>query len=233
MTETAIEIKNLRHAWPGSPALLDLPEFQVEAGERVFLAGRSGSGKSTLLSLIAGVTPIQSGQISVLGQAMDPRRPRDRDRLRADQIGVIFQMFNLVPYLDAVENILLPLNFSDRRRQTAGGNKAAIQTEAQRLLSYLGLDDDAIHRPAANLSVGQQQRVAAARALIGAPGLIIADEPTSALDEDSRNDFLDLLTQEAGRSGAALLFVSHERSLAPRFDRVVELDALNTLVQAA
>ncbi|WP_300530489.1 ABC transporter ATP-binding protein [Maricaulis sp.] len=227
MTQTTVKVQNLRHTWPGGNEVIAIDSFALEHGESVFLAGPSGSGKSTLLGLIAGITPVQSGSIEVLGQLMDPVKPQARDRLRADQIGMIFQLFNLVPYLTAVDNVLLPLTFSDRRDQAAGNTAAAKHAEAKRLLGALGLPEETWERASSNLSVGQQQRVAAARALIGAPGLIVADEPTSALDDDSRDDFLNLLSGIARENGASLLFVSHDRSLATRFDRFVDLAEIN------
>lgn len=227
MNSPSIKIRNLRHAWPGASEILAIEDFELACGERVFLAGPSGSGKSTLLGLIAGVTPVQQGEIKVLGKPMDPSKSRARDRLRADEIGMIFQLFNLVPYLSAVENVLLPLGFSSRRADQLARAGSPAAEEAVRLLSALGLGEDIHRKQASNLSVGQQQRVAAARALIGGPGLIIADEPTSALDEDSRESFLELLSTEARRSDAALLFVSHERSLSERFDRFIELPEIN------
>jgi len=220
-----VSIERLTHAWGRGPRVLDVPGFQVEPGESVFLRGPSGSGKSTLLGLIAGVLTPQAGRISVLGHDMGALRPTARDRLRADHIGVIFQLFNLLPYLSVTGNVLLQLRFSPRRRQAAGRDGAA---EAKRLLARLGLDDESLlSRPVAELSVGQQQRVAAARALIGAPALIIADEPTSALDSDARDRFVALLREEVDRSGASLLFVSHEASLAPHFSRAIDLAAIN------
>ena len=142
-----------------------------------------------------------------------------------DHIGLIFQVFNLVPWLSALENILLPCRFSERRRRRAGPDPAAA---ARRLLRELGLDDPALAAAsAATLSVGQQQRVAAARALIGKPDLVLADEPTSALDADARTTFVDLLTRECAGAGAALLFVSHDRSLESRFDSAVDFRDLN------
>lgn len=228
MTSPAIKIRNLHHAWPGAPEILAIEDFELSRGERVFLAGPSGSGKSTLLGLIAGVTPVQQGRIEVLGKMMDPARSRARDRLRADEIGMIFQLFNLVPYLSAIDNVLLPLSFSARRTDQLASDGTPPADEAVRLLSALGLSADIHRKQASTLSVGQQQRVAAARALIGGPGLIIADEPTSALDEDSRESFLELLSAEARRSNAALMFVSHERSLSERFDRFIELPDINS-----
>lgn len=233
MSTPAIAISGLRFAWPGAPVLLDIESFKVGAGEAVFLAGASGSGKSTLLGLIAGITPCETGTVCVLGERMEPRRPARRDALRAANLGIVFQLFNLVPYLSPLENVLLPLSFSPERaaRLTDGGQSP--EEEARRLLGVLGLTGGMLERRATALSVGQQQRVAAARALIGRPGLVIADEPTSALDHDARDAFLALLTAECRTSGAALLFVSHDRSLADRFDRQVDLAAINRAGVAA
>jgi putative ABC transport system ATP-binding protein len=134
-------------------------------------------------------------------------------------------MFNLVPYLSVVGNVTLPLKFSGRRRKAVGADADA---EARRLLGRLGLTDEALlARRVSDLSVGQQQRVAAARALIGGPEIVIADEPTSALDSDARDRFIELLSEEAARTGAALLFVSHDASLARLFDRAVDIAEIN------
>lgn len=225
MIPPVIDIQNLAFAWQKGPRVLDIPAFRVEMGERVFLRGPSGSGKSTLLGLIAGVLAPQSGSIRVLSEDMSALSPPRRDRLRADHVGVIFQMFNLVPYLSVTGNVLLPLRFSPARRKAAGSDADG---EARRLLARLGLEDaQLLRRRVSDLSVGQQQRVAAARALIGAPKLIIADEPTSALDADARDRFIALLSEEVSRTGASLLFVSHDASLAPLFTRAVDLAGIN------
>ncbi len=220
-----LQIENLRFGWhPGRP-LLEIPELRLERGERLFLRGPSGSGKSSLLGLIGGVLQAQRGSISILGTDLQQLRGSARDRFRADHIGLIFQQFNLLPYLDALANVLLALEFSPRRRARLG-TQATI--EARQLLERLELAGAAVAgRPAAELSVGQQQRVAAARALIGAPELLIADEPTSALDAETRESFLALLFAECARAESAVLFVSHDRSLETRFDRSLELGALN------
>jgi putative ABC transport system ATP-binding protein len=147
-----------------------------------------------------------------------------------DRIGFIFQMFNLLPYLSVRDNVALPCRFSARRRARALTEATDIRTEAERLLGHLGLSDrDLLDRRVTELSIGQQQRVAAARALIGRPELVIADEPTSSLDTDARGDFLALLMRECTAAGSAIVFVSHDRSLAARFDRQVELTELNRL----
>ncbi len=227
MQAPAIVLEGLRFDWSKSGApLLDIGSFRLERAERLFLRGPSGSGKSTLLGLIAGVLEPQAGRIEVLGHEMSTLGSAARDRVRADHLGVIFQLFNLVPYLSVVGNVTLPVRFSKARRRAAGDDP---QAEARRLLARLGLDDEEIlSRRVMDLSVGQQQRVAAARALIGKPGLVIADEPTSALDADTRDRFIELLSEEAIRSGAALLFVSHDASLAAQFDRAVDLAGINT-----
>lgn len=227
MTQDVVRVSKLRFAWKRDP-VVSIDTFSIAAGEKVFLRGPSGSGKTTFLSLIAGVLTADEGSIEVLGQDVTRLSSSRRDALRASQFGVIFQMFNLVPYLSVAENVAIPCRFSRDRRERATARGGSVDAEAQRLLRRLGLvDKDLSSRTAAELSVGQQQRVAAARALIGSPALIIADEPTSSLDADARSAFIDLLSEEAAAANAALLFVSHDASLAQNFDRVVHLPAIN------
>jgi putative ABC transport system ATP-binding protein len=229
----AIRLETLTFGWRPGLTTLDIPAFEVGAGERVFLRGPSGSGKSTLLSLVSGVLTARSGRVSVLGQELGKLSASKRDALRGSQLGVIFQMFNLAPYLSVLENVALPCRFSAERRARTLRLGGSVEAEARRLLARLGLGDAALlSRKPADLSVGQQQRVAAARALIGAPGLILADEPTSALDTDARGAFIDLLSEECAARSAALLFVSHDMSLASRFDRAEDLRTLNRAAQA-
>ena len=219
-----LTIDSLCFAWPGEErTVLDIERFQVAPGERVFLHGPSGSGKSTLLAVIAALVAPRSGRVSVCGQDLSALSRGRRDRFRADHLGVIFQQFNLLPWLDAVGNVVLPCRFSSTRAARAGDLQAA----AGSLLLSMDLEKALWHRRADQLSVGQQQRVAAARALIGQPELVLADEPTSALDADRRDRFLDLLFANVEDAGSALLFVSHDAHLAPRFDRVLELDTIN------
>lgn len=221
----AVALDGVVFGWPGAAApCLDVPALSIAAGERVFLHGPSGSGKSTLLSLIGGVVSPQAGRVEVLGQDLAALSAPARDRYRAAHIGFVFQLFNLVPYLTALDNILLPCRFSPERAARVDGAPA---DEARRLVTRLDLDPALLARPAAQLSVGQQQRVAAARALIGRPGLIVADEPTSALDADRQQAFVDLLLAECEVSGASLLFVSHDGRLATHFSRQIELPELN------
>ena len=225
---SAVEVHGLRFSWSKNTSpVLDIPEFSIAEGERVFLRGPSGSGKTTLLNLLGGVTVPDAGTISVDGNELTAMGGSARDRFRADKIGFVFQLFNLVPYLDLIENVALPCRFSPARRSqavAAGG----IEAEAQRLLQRMGLDpSDLGRRAVSTLSVGQQQRVAAARAMIGAPALIIADEPTSALDADVAAAFLDLVLEEAGHAGATVLFVSHDDRLQSAFDRSISLTEIN------
>ncbi|MDR2442773.1 MAG: ATP-binding cassette domain-containing protein [Deltaproteobacteria bacterium] len=217
----AVSIANLVFDRPGSSFKLSLGSFHISAGEKIFLYGPSGCGKSTLLALIAGILSPEKGAIEVDGKFMTGLGGPARDRLRGEKIGLIFQQFNLVPYLGVIDNILLPCRLNPLRRARAEASDGSIQKAADRLLDRLGLDKSLLGRPVTELSVGQQQRVAAARALMGRPPLLLADEPTSALDSDLRADFLDLLSRECTLSGSSLLFVSHDRSLAEDFDRRV------------
>ena len=226
---SAILLDNLLYRWPGQPSpCLDIPTFTMATGESVFLHGPSGSGKSTLLGILGGVALPERGSVSLLGQQVSALGNRARDAFRADHIGFIFQQFNLLPWLTAIDNVLLPCTFSKRRRTRADAPDA----EARRLLTQLDLAPSLWQAPAATLSVGQQQRVAAARALIGRPEILVADEPTSALDAPRQQVFIDLLLAEAASVGAALLFVSHDARLAGHFDRCVALDDINRATEA-
>jgi putative ABC transport system ATP-binding protein len=222
----------VRFAWPGPSAFaLAIENFSLSCGERVLLVGPSGSGKSTFLSLMCGIASPQSGRIEALGTDFAALPGPARDRFRAEHFGIIFQMFNLLPYGTAVDNIVLPLAFARARRQRAM-RAGDVRATARRLMEHLGLDEKLGGQEAAKLSVGQQQRVAAARALIGAPEIIVADEPTSALDRDRQVAFLDVLFAQVKDAGATLIMVSHDESLAPRFDRVLRLNEIAQEVQA-
>ncbi|WP_374476022.1 ABC transporter ATP-binding protein [Zoogloea sp.] len=217
----AIHLRDLSFAWPGQPAAcLTLSALDVDQGEQVFIQGDSGAGKSTLLNLIGGVLLPREGRIQILGQALDALSAPARDRFRVDHIGFIFQQFNLLPYLSALDNVLLPCRFSATRARRAGPRPVEA---AHRLLEALEVDAGDAARPASTLSVGQQQRVAAARALIGRPALVLADEPTSALDPRRQDAFLALLGKEVAAHGSSLVLVSHDPRLASRFDRCITL----------
>lgn len=169
----------------------------------------------------------QQGSVRVLDTDLNTLRASQRDRFRCDHVGFVFQLFNLVPYLPVLENVMLPCRFSARRRSRAVAAGGSVRAEALRLLTYLDIDASLLGRSVTELSVGQQQRVAVARALLGRPEIIVADEPTSALDADRQQAFLQLLLQECTAAGATLLFVSHDRRLAAEFTREIDLEAIN------
>lgn len=219
-----VEIADLRFAWGAHPELLHIPAFTLNAGERVFLHGPSGTGKSTLLALLAGVLLPSQGSIRLDGEDVAHMGAARRDAWRADHLGFVFQQFNLLPWLSVMDNVLLPLRFSSARRKRLSGSPTE---EAGRLLTDLKLPASLWSQQASSLSIGQQQRVAVARALIGRPPLVIADEPTSALDADTQLAFLDLLFSECQQHGTAVLFVSHDLRLSVRFDRLVALAEIN------
>jgi putative ABC transport system ATP-binding protein len=220
----AIELEQVEFGWPDAAPLLRIDSLQIERGERVFLRGPSGSGKSTLLGLVGGVFTPQRGHVRVLGQDLTCLGAAQRDHYRGQHLGFVFQMFNLIPYLSVLENVRLPAQFSRARRERAGGDGG---DEARRLLGALGLGGDLAARNVTQLSIGQQQRVAVARALFGRPEIVIADEPTSALDADAREGFLALLLEECRLRQTTLLFVSHDLALEARFDRALSMATIN------
>ena len=226
----------LRFAWPGMKTpCIDIEALRITAGELVFLHGPSGCGKSTLLSLLAGVLVADEGRVTLLGHDWSQLSGAARDRCRVAHVGYIFQQFNLLPYLSVLDNVLLPCRFSQRREAQAArnGSSRGSREQAEHLLDQMGLDRNLWKRQAMQLSVGQQQRVAAARALIGQPEVVIADEPTSALDEDRREAFLDVLLTACATNQSALVFVSHDQRIAQRFARHVLLPDINRAATVA
>jgi putative ABC transport system ATP-binding protein len=228
----AVFLDGVVFSWPNrrQPAL-DIPSFRVRSGEHVFIAGPSGSGKSTLLGLIAGILVPQSGRVSVNGVCLNDLGGAKRDAFRGDHIGFIFQQFNLIPYLSVLENVLIPCKFSSLRSGRAGRQAGGPALAARILLERLDMSPKLWGRKANQLSVGQQQRVAAARALMGSPSILIADEPTSSLDADRRRIFLQLLRKECEEARSTLLFVSHDQSLAEGFSAAVFLPELNRMTE--
>jgi putative ABC transport system ATP-binding protein len=224
-----IDIKDLEFRWhPSGQTVLSLESLRVDPGEHLFIEGPSGSGKSTLLSLLAGVITAQAGSVRVLDHPLERLGSVERDHFRADHVGYIFQMFNLIPYLSVVDNVMLPCRFSAQRRDKALARGDGLEAEARRLLGHLDMDHpEFLGRAVTTLSVGQQQRVAAARALMGAPELLIADEPTSSLDADRRESFIRLLFEECRQAGSTLVFVSHDASLERLFHSTVNLAHVN------
>ncbi|MGD8558009.1 MAG: ABC transporter ATP-binding protein [Chromatiales bacterium] len=212
----AVRLKGLRFDWKKrGPGLLEIDEFCIGRGETVFLYGPSGSGKTTLLNLLAGVLLPRQGSVEILDQDITRLRPYRRDLFRARHIGVIFQQLNLIPYLDVLENVLIATHFAKLDRDKA-------QTHASELLETLGMQQQRHKRPT-ELSIGQQQRVAVARALVTGPEILIADEPTSALDSDNREIFMQHMLEMAAENDTTVVFVSHDRGLQQYFDRHLDI----------
>jgi putative ABC transport system ATP-binding protein len=228
MTEStpAIAIRDLQFQYsPKKPKTLGIADLQIRRGEHAFLYGPSGSGKTTLLGLMTGILKPTAGELYVLGEPFHTLSASAKDRVRALKLGYIFQMFNLIPYLTAKENILVPYWLHHERFKNAQN----LDERVFSLASDLGIEH-LLDEPVTSLSVGQQQRVAAARALIGDPELIVADEPTSALDTDHRESFLKTLFNQCTKAGATLVFVSHDRSLMDVFSRKINLLDINNTV---
>lgn len=224
----ALNVESLEFRWHAqAEPILSIPSLDVGLGDSLFVQGASGSGKSTLLNLLAGVLVPGKGSIGLLGQPVSTWKGKDRDRFRAEHIGYIFQQFNLLPYLTVLGNVQLPGRLSKRRGQRALERHSSLEDAAEHWLGRLNIPDELWHRKVSSLSVGQQQRVAAARALIGAPELVIADEPTSALDQDNVDNFMQVLTEQCRSIGSSLIFVSHDRHLSAWFDQTLTLTSRN------
>ncbi|ANW24624.1 methionine ABC transporter ATP-binding protein [Vibrio coralliilyticus] len=224
-SNSVVELEQVTFTWPGNQTpTLDIKQLHITKGEHLFIKGPSGCGKSTLLGLLTGINTTSSGQLRVLGQDLNQMKGSQRDKFRADHIGYIFQQFNLLPYLNVIENVILPCQFSAQRKSQVD---TSLVEDATRLLEKLHLPAHLMDKPVVELSIGQQQRVAAARALIGKPALIIADEPTSSLDYDNRTAFIELLLEQVNQAQSTLLFVSHDPTLESLFDRTLNLNQIN------
>lgn len=208
-----INIKNLIFNY-GQNKILDIKSFEIKEKEKIFLYGPSGSGKSTLLNLIQGVLTTKSGTLEVLGTNLAQLPASKRDHFRGENLGCIFQNFNLINFLTVRENILLPLDW----------NTKVPSIKFDDLVQKLGLQSILAQR-ADEISVGQAQRVAIARAIYANPKMIIADEPTSALDQEQKNEFIKLLLENA--QDQTIIFVSHDLSLKSLFTRSVALKEIN------
>jgi len=223
MATNALEIEGLKKSFRGPDGsvtpILDIERFAVGGGEQQALRGASGSGKTTLLHCIAGILRADEGSIRIVGEELRGKSESERDRVRAARIGYVFQTFNLLQGYTALENVLLGMMF--------GGG--ADREEAERLLMRVGLGDRMGHLPR-QLSVGQQQRVAVARALANRPALVLADEPTGNLDHAHAGEALRLIRDVCRENRAALLLVTHDREILAQFDRVTELSELNRAV---
>lgn len=229
MTENRISIENLSFTYPTlkEPTLI-IDELKIKKSEKVFIYGPSGCGKTTLLELLAGVLVPDKGQITMLGKSFLQMTSAQRDSFRGAHIGYIFQNFNLIPYLSVEENIQLPLFLSKIRQQKL--ESVSVQSEVYRMCEHLGIIDF-LSKKVIELSVGQQQRVAVARALLGRPEVILADEPTSALDYGHKEKFIELLFKTCEEINSTVLFVSHDKTLMPLFPRSISLVEINKVLQ--
>ena len=203
-----------------SVPILEIPHFEIAAGEQVVLIGPSGCGKTTLLHTIAGITRPDHGQVFLDGIEISRFSEAARDRIRADKLGYVFQTFNLLPGFSALENVILGMTFA--RKKIAPGR-------AQQLLEQVGLGHRLHHKPQA-MSVGEQQRVAVARALANQPSLLLADEPTANVDPRNQQQIVDLIKTSCRTEQVALLLVTHSMEVAHQFDRIVKLEELNRVV---
>lgn len=223
----AIEIENVRFHYREQPEkrILNIPSWSLNKGDHALIHGSSGGGKSTLLSLLSGLFVPNEGKVEVLGQRLDQMTNRQRDHFRATHIGYVFQQFNLIPYLNAIDNLLLASQFSQKKRTSSSNNGR--DNKMKKLLDNLNISNYDSQQPTRNLSIGQQQRVAIARALINKPEILIADEPTSSLDDTNKNAFMELLMPMVNANSMTLLFVSHDLSLSHHFERVESLNDIN------
>ena len=197
--------------------VLDISRFHVAAGEQMVIAGRSGCGKTTLLHIIAGITRADGGVVQIDGINIAGLSESIRDRLRADKLGYVFQTFNLLPGFSALENVMLGMTFARGRRDVG---------RARKLLDRVGLSHRLSHRPA-TMSVGEQQRVAVARALANQPKLLLADEPTANVDTANQQRIVDLIRQTCQEESVALVLVTHATEVAEQFERIDRLEEIN------
>ena len=201
-------------------SILDIPEFEIAAGEQVVLIGPSGCGKTTMLHTIAGITKPDSGKVVLDNVELTRFSESARDRIRADKLGYVFQTFNLLPGFSALENVLLGMAFAKKKTSAS---------RARQLLEKIGLGHR-LHNKPGQLSVGEQQRVAIARALANKPKLLLADEPTANVDPRNQDQIVDLIASSCRDENIALLMVTHSMAVADKFERVVELANVNRVV---
>lgn len=224
---TVVALKNVQKSYQGPDGsklqILNIPSLEIQRGEQVVLLGESGGGKTTLLNVICGITSADSGEVIIDGINLVPLPEPARDHLRARKIGIVFQTFNLLPAFSALENVLLGMSFSgqgvDRKRATG-------------LLERVGLGHR-LHQSPAKLSVGEQQRVAVARALANKPTVLLADEPTASVDPANQSKVLEIIRATCREENCALVLVTHSMEVAGEFERVVNLKDLNRLGGAA
>jgi putative ABC transport system ATP-binding protein len=222
-----LQLRNIKKSYTepdgGRLPILDIPAFEVASGEQMVLIGRSGCGKTTLLHTIAGITRADAGEIKIDGIDIANLSEAGVDKVRAAKIGYVFQTFNLLPGFTALENVLLGMTFARGRRDPQ---------RARQLLDRVGLSHRATHKPTA-LSVGEQQRVAVARALANRPSLLLADEPTANIDPRNQQKIIDLIRDTCREEGVSLIIVTHSLDVTGQFDRVDKLEEINRVTAAA
>ena len=204
----------------GKLPILDIPEFRLDAGGQMALVGRSGCGKSTLLYVISGISRPDSGHVKIGDWDITLFNEAECDRFRAEQIGYVFQTFNLLPGFTALENVMLGMRFARKKIQ---------KDRAKHLLDRVGLSHRMTHRPA-QMSVGEQQRVSVARALANSPSLLLADEPTANVDSGHQQQVVDMLRDSCREEDVALIVVTHTPEVAEQFDRIDNLEEINRAV---
>ena len=219
----SLSIQNLVFSYDSQPndVVLNVNRWTLDEGEKVFIQGPSGSGKSTFLNILCGLLPVREGELSIFGNRLERMSSHQRDKFRAQYIGYVFQQFNLIPYLDVVDNVRLACHFC--------GNEEASNPEIEALLASLNIDSKHWYKPAHSLSIGQQQRVAIARAFVNKPKLLVVDEPTSSLDQSNRDIFMELLMGKVSDTKSTLIFVSHDQALSRYFSRIDSISTFNTL----
>ena len=199
---------------------IKFPNLNAQVGEKILITGSSGSGKSTFLNLIAGAIKLQTGKLAFDGFNYETQKNFNIDKFRAEKIGYVFQTLNLIPFLSVFENITLSIKFSKKRAAKVNN----VKDEVMRLLLSLGLEENILEKKTSNLSIGQQQRVAVCRALLGGPKLFLADEPTSALDDESSKKFIKELFQTFNKKTQIIIIASHDLRLINSFDRVINFN---------
>ncbi|MCH2177239.1 MAG: ABC transporter ATP-binding protein [Mariniblastus sp.] len=203
--------------------ILDIPSYRIDSGEQAVLIGPSGCGKTTLLHVIAGITRPDEGNVNLDGVDLTQFSEAGRDRIRANTLGYVFQTFNLLPAFSALENVLLGMSFA---------KKKSSRDRAKHLLDRVGLSHRAGNKPQA-MSVGEQQRVAVARALVNRPAVLLADEPTANVDPNNQCQIVDLIRETCEEDNVSLLMVTHSMEVADQFKRVDQLETINLVVSQA
>ena len=219
-----IELSDVVFKYASRPdkTVINIPNWKVGTAERVLLHGPSGTGKSTFLNILSGFFVPNYGTVNICEKRLDKMHTSKRDQFRAENIGYVFQQFNLIPFLNAIENVKLALHFQSSKKMRHSG-----LDDIKKLLQDLNVSKSEWLIPSRKLSVGQQQRVAIARAIVGKPKILIADEPTSALDSKNINNFMTILNSLVTSQNITLIYVSHDLNLSKHFTRIEDFSKVN------